>query len=185
MSSKYGSQEKKAGLTIMQMSILLSIFVVFVFVAYLLFHSSDQSIVANTSASSTNTATTSASSDATTTSNPYAVLPPATVPSKAAECSQQITYSSNGVPGPTKCSNGGLNTLVWGSFAALEPEVMSLGYDATASQVETALCSDVHANISNPIEEATYQITSLYYNWSFTTDPSTVINNGTCVNVDD
>ena len=128
----------------------------------------------------TSTSTTTASG-----SNTYAVLSPATVASKTAECSQAISFSSNGDSGPITCSNGNLNTTEWNSLAALEPTVMTLGYGATFAAVQSALCADVRENISNPIEVTTYQIAALYYGWTFNPSPTSVITNGTCVNTDD
>jgi prepilin-type N-terminal cleavage/methylation domain-containing protein len=118
-------------------------------------------------------------------SSDYAVLSPASVPSKTAECSLGITYASNGVPGPVQCPNGDLNSTEWNALAALEPSVFKLGYSVNIGQVQTALCSDVAANISNPIELTVYQIASLYYGWSFSSNPSAVLTNGSCNNVDD
>ncbi len=115
----------------------------------------------------------------------YVTLTPATVPSKVAECSQTVTYDSNGTPGPVTCSNGDLNSQEWSTLSALEPSVLKLGYGASNSQVEAALCSDVQTNIKNNIELAAYHIAALYYGWNFTSDPSAVITNGTCVNTDD
>jgi hypothetical protein len=120
-----------------------------------------------------------------TSNNPYSTLAPATVPSKAAECSTTISFSSNGDSGPIQCTDGYLNSAEWTSLATLEPQVMTLGYSATISQVETALCNDVHANIANVIEETNYQISALYYGWNFSTSPTSVITGGACVNVDD
>ncbi len=117
--------------------------------------------------------------------NLYKTLAPATVPSKTLECAQPITYSANGVPGPVQCSNGGLNVTEWKALAALEPSVLGLGYNPSVNQVQNALCMDVKANISNPIEEMVYSIASLYYNWHLNPNPETVILNGTCHNVDD
>jgi prepilin-type N-terminal cleavage/methylation domain-containing protein len=119
------------------------------------------------------------------TNSAYAVLSPATVPSKTAECSLGITYASSGVPGPVQCSNGDLNSTDWNALAALEPSAFKLGYDVSASQIQTALCDDVAANISNSIELTVYQIASLYYGWNFSSNPSVVLTNGTCNNVDD
>jgi hypothetical protein len=122
-----------------------------------------------------------------TSSNPFAVLSPASVASKTAECSQQVSYSSNGNSGPIQCSNGDLNVLEWNTLAALEPSVMTLGYGATAAQVQSALCkdasdssSDANTSNSNIIEGTTYHIAALYYGWSFSSDPSAVLSNGTC-----
>ncbi len=131
------------------------------------------------SANSTTSSTTAKTTPSGTT------LPPATVSPKIAECSQALTFTGNGNPSPAQCATGGLNKQAWVSVAALEPSVMGLGYGATATQVQSALCADVHANISNPIEQTAYQLSSLYYGWHFALDPSVVIRNGTCVNVDD
>ena len=118
-------------------------------------------------------------------SSQYAVLAPATVPSKTPECSQSLTFASDGNSGPVTCSNGDLNATEWNSLTTLEPSVMTLGYDATAAQVQSALCADVSANVSNPIEITVYQIASLYYGWHFSSNPAAVLENGTCENVDD
>jgi len=113
------------------------------------------------------------------------ILTPAPVASKVALCAQTISYSADGVPGPIQCTNGDLNSSTWKALAALEPKVLALGYSPTAAQVQANLCSDVAANISNPIELAVYQISSLYYGWSFSSNPSAVLSNGSCQNADD
>lgn len=119
--------------------------------------------------------------------NPYAVLSPALVPSKTAECSQQITFASDGNSSPVKCNNGDLNVLEWNALATLEPTVLTLGYNATSSQVQAALCADVksseadaNTNNASVIEGTVYQIAALYYGWNFSPDPSVVLTNGTC-----
>jgi hypothetical protein len=115
------------------------------------------------------------------------VLSPATVAPKIAECSQKLTYASNGDSSPIQCSNGDLNVLEWNALSALEPSVMTLGYNATESQVESALCSDAgdsdsdaNTNASNIIETTTYQISALYYGWNFSSNPAAELSNGTC-----
>ena len=107
-------------------------------------------------------------------SNPYAILSPATVASKVAECSQPVNYNSSGVPAPLQCSNGDLNVTAWNALSAQEPKVMSLGYDPSVSALQSAFCSDLNAAASdsapgadNGIETAVFQISSLYYGWSF------------------
>lgn len=141
----------------------------------------------NQSPQSTNSGSTVTSTTSSTSANPYAVLAPATVPSKTAECSQQVTYGSDGNTGPITCANGDLNVLEWNSLATLEPTVMTLGYGATLSQVQAALCSDAsdsnsdaNTKYSNVIETTTYQITALYYGWSFPTNPTTVLSGNNC-----
>ncbi len=118
-------------------------------------------------------------------SNLYETLSPASVPSRTIECKQAITYSTSGVPGPYQCPNGALNITDWKALAALEPSVLNLGYSPSSNQVQNALCNDVKANISNPIEETVYSIASLYYGWHFSSNPESIILNGTCHNIDD
>jgi hypothetical protein len=114
--------------------------------------------------------------------SPYAILKPATVPSKTAECQQTLTYASNGNPSPLQCTNGDLNVLAWNALSALEPTVMKLGYNASQSQVESAICVDANVAdldstpaISEPLEASAYALASLYYGWSFNLNPQSVI----------
>jgi hypothetical protein len=137
----------------------------------------------NSNASSQNT-TSSASTSST---DLYATLSPATVPSKVPECNQQITFESTGNPAPITCANGYLNTQAWSALATLEPSVLTLGYNATSSQVQSALCadyeagkSDANTNDFNVIEGSAYQIATLYYGWNFSTNPAKVLSNGIC-----
>jgi hypothetical protein len=142
------------------------------------------------STTSTGTRMTSAAASANiskSSKNVYAVLAPATVPSKTAECSTPITYNSNGTSGPLTCSNGNLNVLEWNALSALEPKVMSLGYSATSAQVQAALCSDANDSASdesttdsNLIESITYQISAAYYGWNFNPSPTSVLSTSSC-----
>lgn len=163
------------GYSLIKTIIIVFLIIVVVAIAYIAVYNNNQTY--------NNTSTTSETSSVGT--NTFKILPPATVPSKAAECSQQVTYYSDGTSGPVKCSNGNLNDLEWNSLSALEPKIFQLGYSATTTQIQTALCADVHANIKNNIEEVNYQMASLYYGWNFSSNPSAVISNGTCVNNDD
>src|ERR1700691_5550518 len=74
---------------------------------YFLFSSENKTTTNNSSSTQPN------SSNSTSGNSQYAVLSPATVPSKTAECSQQISFSSNGDSGPVTCGSGGLNILEW------------------------------------------------------------------------
>lgn len=105
-------------------------------------------------------------------SNPYAILSPAAVPSKTAECTQALTFASNGDSGPAACSNGDLNITEWNALAALEPSVLKLGYNASSAQVQAAICADINTNIISAIESTVYQIAALYYGWNFNPAPS-------------
>lgn len=115
----------------------------------------------------------------------YAILKPATVPSKVAECSANLTYASDGNPSPLQCPNGDLNVLAWNSLSALEPKVMKLGYNPSQTQVENAICKDGNAadvdsapTILAPIETSIYQISSLYYGWHFSINPAQLLASG-------
>jgi hypothetical protein len=174
------SRDSNAGFTLVKTVILLVVLVALGFLSHFVSHSifkpSENSAMTNV-----------VSGAATSPSASYAVLTPATVPSKTPECSQQLTYASNGSPSPVSCSNGYLNMLAWNALSALELKVMTLGYSATPSQVQSALCVDANAadadskaSASNAIEESAYQISAIYYGWSFATNPSVVLSNGVC-----
>lgn len=166
------------GFSVVEMLLVVGVVIVIALVGFLVFHSNNKP----KSAVSTNTKSTSNTAGAS-----YTALSPATVPSKVAECSQTLTYQSTGDSLPVECDNGDLNTLEWNALSALEPKVMTLGYNATESQVQSALCSDAsdsdsdaNTKSANVIEATTYQIAALYYGWNFATNPSVVLSNGTC-----
>ena len=173
-------QNSNAGFALLKTLVLLVVLVALGFFSHFVSHSifkpSENSSITNVSSG----AVTGSSTD-------YAVLTPATVPSKTPECSQELIYASNGNPSPISCSNGYLNILAWSALSALELKVMTLGYSATPSQVQSALCVDANAadadskaSASNAIEESAYQISAIYYGWSFATNPSVVLSNGVC-----
>jgi hypothetical protein len=174
-----GKLKNSRGFAFLEAFPLIVFIVLIILAAYFIFiHSSSASSTANTSGNSTSR---------TTSNNPYAVLAPATEPSKTAECSEPIVYGTNGSPSPLQCPNGQLNATAWNALSALEPSVMSLGYSATESQVQAAICSDANAadedssaSTSSAIEASIYQISKLYYAWSFSGDPSAVLANGSC-----
>jgi hypothetical protein len=137
-----------------------------------------------TASSTTNN---SASSAAAPVANTYTTLSPATVPSKAAECSTAISFDAQGVPSPLTCADGDLNVQAWDSLATLEPTLLNLGYSATATQAQSAMCADVNATLSDAntknsivVEDTVYKIAALYYGWSFATDPTAALTNGSC-----
>jgi ABC-type lipoprotein export system ATPase subunit len=105
------------------------------------------------------------------------VLAPASVPPSVDECSQQLTFAVDGNAGPISCSNGTLNVVAWRYFAQDKHSVMSLGPYATPVQVSDALCAD---GSTIPIETSAYQLSALYYGWSFAEDPSAILTNGGC-----
>lgn len=142
------------------------------YLMYTNYHASKENL------SNANTANTTSPSPSS--SNPYVVLSPATVAPKVAECSDALTYYTNGTSGPIQCSNGDLNAQEWDALSALELKVMTLGYGASESQVESTICSDLNTNAGTLIEQSAYQISALYYGWAYGSAPTAVIGNGTC-----
>jgi hypothetical protein len=169
------------GFTIIEGLFFLFALAIIVIIGVLLFSNHKNS----KSSSSGRTAT--STSFKTSPTNPYAVLAPATLPSKQTECSEPISYSTSGSPSPIQCANGDLNVTAWNALSALEPTVMSLGYTPSVSEVQSAICKDANAadadssaTTSNAIETSVYQISKIYYSWNFPSDPSVVLTNGTC-----
>ena len=130
------------------------------------------------SKSSLSSAGSSSSQSLTSTANvnqAYTILSPAKVPPKIAECYQNVSYNSSGVPSPLQCSNGLLNSAAWDALSAQEPKVMTLGYSPNLSSVQAAICNDINAAASdslpgadNAIEASVIKISALYYGWDFT-----------------
>ena len=120
-----------------------------------------------------------------TTSNPktdlYAILPPATVPSKAKLCSDSTEQQvATGLTVNLTCSNGDLNIVAWERAAKAEggkPVMMTLGYNATALQV----CNAYGANfVTGTLASEVYQLAAQYYGWHFAEDPTVAAMNGKC-----
>jgi hypothetical protein len=183
MISRRKFRHQSDGFAPIEAFIALASCIVVILIGLFVFHSDHhQSVTVQPSALKPKSSTT-----LTKNTNSYAVLSPATVPSKTAECSQPLSYASDGDSGPIQCASGDLNTLEWNALSALEPSVMSLGYDASETEVQTAICndasdsdSDANTDAANVIETTTYQISALYYGWSFATNPSAALGNGSC-----
>jgi competence protein ComGC len=175
-------EPNKKGFTTIEAIVVLLIIVIIGLIVIFIFPASSP-----TKTTSSPAASSMAKSTTSTANSLYAVLSPATVASKTVECSQPLTYASNGDPGPINCAGGKLNVLAWNALAALEPKVMTLGYGASVGQVQSAVCIDAtdssaDANTKNSyaIEETTYQISALYYGWNFSTNPTNVLTGGGC-----
>ncbi len=160
-------------------------FIVAIMIAGLIVFGIEQSIKSTAVPNTVNPNQTASSNP--NTFNSYAILSPATVPSKVAECSTNISFATNGTSGPITCPNGDLNVSEWKALATVEPSVMTLGYTPSLSQVEAAICSDVrntksdsNTNNANLIEAVVYRISALYYGWTFSSDPTTVLNTPNC-----
>jgi hypothetical protein len=158
---------------------MLAVFVVAIVVALIAVHGSKiSSNFGRPSEGDTSVASTASGSE---------VLPPATVSPKVGECTQTITYDSNGSPTPLQCANGDINTSAWKALSALEPTVMSLGYAATQTQVQTAMCNDANAadedssaSLSTALETSAYNLSSVYYGWSYGSAPISVLSGSGC-----
>lgn len=171
------SSNPSAGFAGFELVLALLVFIVLGLVGYFIYHSLHPKTVAPAAVTKSAPIPAPASS--------YAVLSPATVPSKTAECTQPISFASNGTSGPVQCANGDLNATEWNALSALEPTVMSLGYSATSAQVQSALCADANASNSDAntknsslVEATVYQISVLYYGWNFPGNPASVLSSG-------
>lgn len=94
----------------------------------------------------------------------FAVLAPATVPSKIAECHQSLGQGSDGAVGPLFCANGRLNATAWAAYARLagsNDPILKLGRHATLPHIKKALCTPQPG--SNPIGSDEYALAKAYY----------------------
>ena len=172
------------GISTFSLFILIILFFAIVGGGYIIYLESN---ISKTATATSNNPTASTNNTVTNTNPSYSILKPAIVPSKTAECSQALTYSSDGNPSPIQCSNGDLNELAWNALAALEPIVMKLGYQPSTQQVISAICTDGNAAnadstpaIAAPIETSVYRIASLYYGWHFSINPQALLTRGGC-----
>lgn len=105
------------------------------------------------------------------------ILPPAAIPPKVDECSEQLSIGADGNAGPTTCSHGRLNSLAWNYFAKGNPLVMALGPDATPDEITIAMCADLAHGSTIPIETSAYDLAALYDGWSFGINPASDLAN--------
>lgn len=168
----------QSGLSTATLFIMVIVFFAIISAGYLIYLqiSSSNPVTASTRSASSNVKNTTNS-----------ILKPATVPPKIAECSQTLSYDSNGNPSPIQCANGDLNVLAWNAMAALEPKVMALGYQPGAQQVQKAICIDGNAanqdstpSISAPLETTAYKLAAIYYGWNYSLNPQSLLTRGGC-----
>ena len=101
----------------------------------------------------------------TTSPSGFTVLAPATIPPKVAECTQQLSYGTDGTVGPLVCSGDSVNVLAWNYYTQFHSPVMTLGPYATPTQVLQAMCSNME---SYPIADDIESLSAAYYGWNFT-----------------
>lgn len=127
----------------------------------------------------TTTTTTTSLPPTATTVPALPVLPPATVSPAVGECSQQLTFDADGNASPLLCQNGEINVIAWRYYAQEGAAVMSLGPNATPSQVFSALCAAAYTS-SYPIQDNVYILSATYYGWNFAINPISNLNGETC-----
>ena len=94
----------------------------------------------------------------------FAVLAPATVPPRIAECHETLGYGNDGAGGPLFCGNGRLNVTAWAAYARLagsNAPILRLGRHATLAQIKKALCTPQPGD--NPIGADEYALARAYY----------------------
>jgi hypothetical protein len=100
------------------------------------------------------------------------ILAPATVAPVIDICEQPVQRAVDGTDGPIKCDDGGLNKVVWDTYAKANPLTFSAGPNATPTQVQNAMCADLDgAGGTIPRTDWLYQIAQVYYGWDFALPP--------------
>ncbi len=129
-----------------------------------------RALVPTTAASTTTTVV----APPTSATNPnLAVLFPAETLPVSGECNVPITFAVDGTFGPLLCANGAVNVVAWAYYwNRYQPELMTLGREATQAQVENAICS---TNLSNPMTTDVETLVAAYNGWSFHIDPQTIL----------
>jgi len=100
-----------------------------------------------------------------------AILPPATIPSKDAICSQPLHHSIDGSFSPLFCPGGEINRDAWTYIAADGPEVMELGPNANPQGVMSAIQQDLQNSESGSRECNAALLAAAYYGWDFRLEP--------------
>jgi hypothetical protein len=88
-------------------------------------------------------------------------------------CSADLVYTANGNVYPRLCQGGSVNVPAWRFYVPISSNLMSLGRDATADQVHTAMCSDQSEYHATYVEESSaYELAAAYFGWSFASEPN-------------
>jgi hypothetical protein len=82
------------------------------------------------------------------------------------ECNIPITTTEDGNARPLGCPISGINAAAWNFYVPLAPHLLSLGPNASPTQVTSAACSD-QAGTHATTPELTYaaQLAGTYYGW--------------------
>jgi hypothetical protein len=87
----------------------------------------------------------------------------------------------DGSVGPVTCPDGRPNAGVVAFYGKDHLKVMSLGPDASPTDVSNAICSDLrNMETTGVIEQDAYHLMAAMMDWKFGSDPSSVILNGGC-----
>jgi hypothetical protein len=90
-----------------------------------------------------------------------------------------IAYGADGTAGPLFCSNGQPNPPVLAYYRHMQLGVMTLGTDATPTQVLNTMCADL-PHSSFPIETDAYDLAAELKQWSFGINPAQEMTQGGC-----
>jgi hypothetical protein len=93
------------------------------------------------------------------------VLNPATTPSVAGTCSEQLSFGADGNAGPIVCTNGAVNVLAWNYFTTSSAGLFAAGSNATPAQIQQLESSA--QGWTGPIGQSVYCLAAAYYAWSF------------------
>lgn len=112
----------------------------------------------------------------------FAILAPATVAPRIAECHESVGYGNDGAAGPLFCGSGRINATAWAVYAKLagpQAPVLKLGRDATLAQIKKALCTPGPGG--NTIIADEYTLAKAYYGWTAHFDALEWVSQGNCV----
>jgi hypothetical protein len=99
------------------------------------------------------------------------------------ECNIPVTKSADGNATPLGCPDSGVNAAAWDFYEPIAPHLLSLGPNATSTQVTAAACSDVtDAHATDPEATDAAQLAGTYYGWpqSYWQDLSVQLAQGVC-----
>lgn len=93
------------------------------------------------------------------------------MPPISSECTLPLTNDADGNVTPLLCATGGVNTSAWQHYASgrsgVTPKLLTLGRDATSTQVFNAMCSDYTSIYKTyPLTISAEKLAQAYYGWS-------------------
>ncbi len=83
-----------------------------------------------------------------------------------------LSFGADGNAGPVTCPDGRPNLAAVRYFGQLYLKVLSLGANASPSDVEFAICKDLATGSTFPIEGSAVQLATAEQNWHFGINPA-------------